>query len=64
MAAYEYRALELPPRADREHVREVITIHAQYGDWELATHRVWPDGRRKVTLRRRLRPGAAPYLPT
>ena len=40
--------------------REVLTIHAQYGDWELAKHRIWPDGRRRVTVRRRLRPGDPP----
>jgi hypothetical protein len=60
LAEYEYRALDLPPRAGRDHVREVLTIHAQYGDGELATHRIWPDGRRRVTVRRRLRPGVPP----
>ena len=61
---YEYRELSLPPGAGREQTRELLGIHADYGDWELAVHRVWADGRRKVTVRRRLRPDPLPPLPT
>ena len=60
MADYEYRALQLPAGAGREQTRELLGIHAEYGDWELAQHRVWPDGSRKVTVRRRRRPELPP----
>jgi hypothetical protein len=54
----------IPRDADREQTRELLSIHAEYGDWELSRHEVWPDGRRKVTVRRRLRPEPLPPMPT
>jgi hypothetical protein len=64
MADYEYRALKLPHGVSGGHAREVLGIHAEYGDWELAQHSIWPDGRRKVTVRRRVRPEPLPPLPS
>jgi len=31
-----------------------LTEVAEYGRWELDRHRIYPDGRRKVRLRRRI----------
>ena len=56
--------MSIPPEADREKTRELLAIHAEYGDWELARHEIFPGGRRKVTVRRRLRPEPLPPLPT
>jgi hypothetical protein len=64
VADYEYRAVMMPAGASREQTRDLLTIHAEYGDWELAHHAVWSDGRRKVTVRRRLRGEALPPMPT
>lgn len=64
VASYEYRAVSVPPGASREQTRDLLVIHAEYGDWELAQHAVWPDGRRKVTVRRRLRAEPLPPMPT
>ena len=64
MAENEYRALHLPCGAGREQTRDLLGIHAEYGDWELAEHQLWPDGRRKVTVRRRVRREPLPPLPT
>ncbi len=64
VADYEYRALQLPSGAGREQTRELLGIHAEYGDWELDQHQVWPDGRRKVTVRRRVRRDPQPPMPT
>lgn len=64
VAEYEYVPLPLPAGASRNHVREVMTLHAQYGGWELHTHQIWPDGRRRVTLRRRVVGPAQPPLST
>jgi hypothetical protein len=61
---YEYRAVRVPRDTSREQTRDVLVIHAEYGDWELARHQVWPDGRRKVTVRRRLRPQPLPPMPS
>ena len=61
---YEYRAVRVPPGSSRDHTRDLLTIHAEYGDWELARHAVWPDGRRQVMVRRRLRPEPLPPMPS
>lgn len=61
---YEYRAVTVPAHASRSHTRDLLVIHAEYGDWELARHQLWPDGRRKVIVRRRLRPEPLPPMPT
>lgn len=53
-ATYEYRAVEVPRGATREQTRELLLIHAEFGEWELARHVVWPDGRRRVEVRRRV----------
>ena len=63
MPEYEYRAVSIPAGADRQQTKELLCIHAEYGDWELAQHTLWADGRRRVTVRRRVRPHLPP-LPT
>lgn len=52
---YEYRAVALPRDATREQTRELLLIHADFGDWELHEHALYPGGVRRVTVRRRLR---------
>ena len=64
MPDYEYRAVRVAPGASRDHTRDLLTIHAAYGDWELARHAIWPDGRRKVMVRRRIRPEPLPPMPS
>jgi hypothetical protein len=41
----------------------MLTMHAEYGGWELDRLRLYPDGTRRVVLRRPNRPGLPPYLP-
>ena len=60
MAEYEYRAVGIPVGSDRQKTKELLSIHADYGDWELAQHTLWADGRRQVTVRRRVRPHLPP----
>ena len=64
MATYEYRAVSIPAHADREQTKQMLQIHAEFGDWELSSHCIWPDGRRQVTVRRRLRAEPLPPLAT
>ena len=54
MSSFEYRHVNLPRSASRDLARAVLTEFAEYGRWELDRHRVYPDGRRTVTLRRRI----------
>jgi hypothetical protein len=53
-ARYEYRQVTLPREASRDVARAVLTEFAEYGRWELDRHRIYPDGRRTVRLRRRI----------
>lgn len=61
-ASWEHRAVTVPRDAGHEQTRELLAIHAEYGDWEVARHAVYADGRRKVTVRRRLRPELPPLM--
>ena len=63
MAEYEYRALQLPVDATSRSTREILGIHAEFGDWELVRHAIWPGGRRSVEVRRRLRAEPLPPPP-
>jgi hypothetical protein len=56
MPEWEFRAVHLPAGATARHAREVLGLHAEFGGWELHSHAVWTDGRRKITVRRKLRP--------
>lgn len=51
---YEYREIHLPLGTSRDAARSVLTEFAEYGRWELARLRVYPDGRRRAWLRRRV----------
>jgi hypothetical protein len=54
MVEYEYQRMELPRGTSRNVARRLLTDAAEYGHWELARLRLYPDGRRKVVLRRRI----------
>jgi hypothetical protein len=56
---YEFQRFSLPRTISRSAVRRMLTDRAEYGGWELAWLRLYPDGSRKVELRRtiiRVRP--------
>jgi Family of unknown function (DUF5703) len=54
MADYEYQHVYLPRGTTRNAARQLLTDHAEYGHWELARLRLYPDGSRRVLLRRRI----------
>ncbi|MFC3996036.1 DUF5703 family protein [Nocardiopsis sediminis] len=54
MLEYEYRELRLPRGTSRGTARQALTEHAEYGRWELARVRLYPDGTRLITLRRKI----------
>lgn len=54
MLEYEYWELRFPRGTSRNAARQVMTDHAEYGRWELARVLLYPDGSRKVTLRRKI----------
>jgi len=51
---YEYQRFRLPRTHSRSTVRRLLTDRAEYGGWELARLRLFPDGSRRVTMRRRI----------
>jgi hypothetical protein len=51
---YEYQRMELPRSVSRNVARRLLTDAAEYGRWELDRLRLYPDGRRRVVLRRRI----------
>ena len=56
MAEYAYLVVYLPRGMTRDAARRVLTDHAEYGEWELSRLRLYADGSRKVTLRRKVHP--------
>jgi hypothetical protein len=59
-ADYEYVPVRIPPGTDRVTAAAQLSLHAEYGGWELSTVRLHADGTRKVTLRRRRTAGRVP----
>jgi hypothetical protein len=54
MTQYSYLVLYMPRGMSRDAARRILTDHAEYGDWELSRLRLYGDGSRKATLRRRI----------
>ena len=54
MAEYETQHIYLPRGTSRGETRRLLTDQAEYGSWELARLRLYPDGSRRVWLRRRI----------
>ncbi|NUQ88113.1 MAG: hypothetical protein HOQ43_06575, partial [Glycomyces artemisiae] len=53
MAEYTYLVLSLPRGTTRDAARRIMTEHAEHGGWELDRLRLYPDGRRRIQLRRK-----------
>ena len=51
---YEFQRFSLPRTLSRSAVRRLLTDQAEYGGWELARLRLYPDGSRKIELRRKI----------
>jgi hypothetical protein len=51
---WEYRRVSLPRDTGRSATRRLLTDAAEYEHWELDRLRLFPDGSRRVLLRRRI----------
>ncbi|UYM05015.1 DUF5703 family protein [Solicola gregarius] len=51
---YEFRRFWVSREYSRSSVRRLLTDAAEYGGWELSRLRMFPDGRRRVTMRRKI----------
>jgi len=54
MPEYEFRDVYVPRGVSRKATTRLLTEQAEYGHWELARTRLYPDGSRRVRLRRRI----------
>lgn len=54
MPEYEFRRLMIPRGISRGAARRQLAEQAEYGNWELARLRLFPDGTRTAVLRRRI----------
>jgi hypothetical protein len=63
---WEYAPLRIPPDVSRGNAAAQLSLHAEFGGWELARVQRYGDGTRRVTLRRKRRASAVPLpvLPT
>ena len=51
---YEFERLTLSRDFSRNFVTRLLTDRAEHGGWELDRLRLFPDGTRKVVLRRKI----------
>ncbi|MDX6255222.1 MAG: hypothetical protein QOJ11_1556 [Frankiales bacterium] len=51
---FEYQRVFIPRDTSRGAALRLLTDHAEYGHWELDRTRLFPDGSRRVTLRRKI----------
>ncbi|GAA0455554.1 DUF5703 family protein [Streptomyces stramineus] len=54
MPEYEFCDVYVPRGVSRGATTRLLTDHAEYGHWELDRLRLYPDGSRRVRLRRRI----------
>jgi hypothetical protein len=54
MVEYTYLVLRLPRDITRDAARQIMTEHAEHGGWELDRLRLYPDGSRRIRLRRKI----------
>ena len=60
---WEYTPLRIPAEVGRIAAAAQLSLHAEFGGWELARVLRYGDGTRRVVLRRKRRPGNADVLP-
>jgi hypothetical protein len=59
---FEYAPLRLPSNVDRLTATAQLTVQAEFAGWELTRVRLFPDGTRKIVLRRAVGNDAQPGL--
>jgi hypothetical protein len=57
---WEYAPLQIPADVGRLSAAAQLSLHAEFGGWELDRVQRYDDGTRRVLLRRRRRSGAMP----
>jgi hypothetical protein len=60
---WEYAPLRIPADVGRMSAAAQLSLHAEFGGWELARVQRYMDGTRRVLLRRKRRAGGVLPLP-
>ncbi|MCW2527999.1 MAG: hypothetical protein JWM76_2859 [Pseudonocardiales bacterium] len=60
---WEYAPLRIPADVSGVSTAVRLSLHAEYGGWELARTQRFIDGTRRVMLRRKRRPASLDDLP-
>lgn len=60
---WEYAPLRIPAEVNRPSAAAQLSLHAEFGGWELARVLRYTDGTRRVWLRRKRRTSTALPLP-
>ena len=60
---WEYAPLRIPADVGRISAAAQLSLHAEFGGWELARVQRFVDGTRQVVLRRKRRPRGSLPLP-
>lgn len=60
---WEYAPMRIPSDVSRPSAAAQLSLHAEFGGWELARVVRYMDGTRRVMLRRKRRPSSALPLP-
>lgn len=53
-STWEFREVSVSRDVPREEARQLLTVSAETGNWELDRTRIYRDGRRQYRLRRRV----------
>lgn len=61
MPQFQFRHVLLPRDVSVNVARQLLTEYAEKGQWELARVRKYPDGTRRVVLRRRIIPAVRTF---
>lgn len=54
MIEYEFRVLDFGRGISRSDIRRVLSVEAEYGQWELHRTRIYVGGRTRTWLRRKI----------
>jgi hypothetical protein len=53
-SSWEIREVPLPTKVTRTAAREILTELAEYGRWELVRTRIYPNGVKRVWVKKRI----------
>jgi hypothetical protein len=53
-SSWEIREVPLPSRVSRVEARELLTELAEYGRWELVRTRIYPNGVKRMWVKKRI----------